>query len=96
LLQIIVIIWIYLKRYLVYQKQKEAEWCGKWTFEEYALLQFLRGNIDMKDIYICNRSFQDQYAVWMGFQCASFIPDYVCFERYCSYRDLYQMDLNRE
>lgn len=84
------------KKYLIYQKQNEDEWHGKWTFEEYALSQFLQGNIEMKDICMCNRSFQDGYARWMGFECASFIPDCVCFERYCSYRDLYQMDLNRE
>ena len=76
------------EQYLAYQKANEVQMCGRWTLEEYACTKVLAG----EDISMCNYAFQNAYAIWMGYGDSSFIPDYMSFEKYCSMRDLYELD----
>ena len=83
------------KDYLKYQKNNKDELQGKWTYEAFVLSKVDDGNIELKDVYMGNFNLLDQYAVWMGYGSTSFIPDCVCFEKYCAHRDLYEMNPNR-
>lgn len=79
-------------KYLEYQESRIEDRAPKFSLEEYALMLMQDENINFEDINMSNIAFRNQYATWMGFGDKSFIPDYLSFEKYCVYRDLFHLD----